>query len=344
MKEINLYNKGRLKGIQALRGIAALCVVCQHIDFIQRGSFGVQFFFLISGFIIMFSTRERSKYFLEKRIVRIVPFYYLATLATFGLLQVAPTAFGSTDASLASLIKSLVCFPYFQPDLMVQPIYRVGWTVNYEIFFYILFFVSMKISHRFRGAICAGIIVVLALIGIKVSMYYQPWGFWTDSQILTFAMGIGCYYLFGLIRNKMPKIKWLAIAGLVLSGAIIVLMFATYTNETMLMIPVTVKWGIPAVIVFASFMYWDEVFRIPKALVWLGDMSFSVYLVHYYIVRLPEKLPGYTAGFGIKNLAVSLVSVAVSVGMAFVTYKLIEVKLTACIKKLFKRGGKSNGI
>lgn len=341
MKETSLYDNRRIDSIQALRAVAALCVVCQHIDYIQRGSFGVQFFFLISGFIIMFSTRENKKYFLEKRIVRIVPFYYLVTIATFVLIKIAPTAFGSTDASIGSLIKSLLFFPYFQPDLLLQPIYRVGWTVNYEIFFYLIFFVSMKISHKYRGAICAGVIVVLAIVGIKVSMYIQPWGFWTDSQLLTFAMGIGCYYLFGLIGKKIPPIKPLAILGLVLSAGIVAFMFATYTNETMLMIPVTFKWGIPAIIVFAAFMYWEKCFKIPKILVKLGDISFSIYLVHYYIVRLPEKIPGYVGTFGIRNLLITLAAVALSIAVAVLTYNLIEVRLTKGIKKLATaKGGK----
>ena len=56
--------------IQALRGLAALFVVFQHIRFLNFGAFGVDIFFCISGFMIMFTTEKSTKYFFRKRLIR----------------------------------------------------------------------------------------------------------------------------------------------------------------------------------------------------------------------------------------------------------------------------------
>ena len=77
--------------IQALRGLAALFVVFQHIRFLNFGAFGVDIFFCISGFMIMFTTEKSTKYFFRKRLIRILPLYYLMTLVTYLSLLLFPS-------------------------------------------------------------------------------------------------------------------------------------------------------------------------------------------------------------------------------------------------------------
>ena len=84
------FHELHFDSIQALRGLAALFVVFQHVRFLNFGAFGVDIFFCISGFMIMFTTEKSTKYFFRKRLVRILPLYYLMTLGTYLLLLLFP--------------------------------------------------------------------------------------------------------------------------------------------------------------------------------------------------------------------------------------------------------------
>ena len=90
--------------IQALRGLAALFVVFQHVRFLNFGAFGVDIFFCISGFMIMFTTEKSTKYFLRKRLIRILPLYYLMTLVTYLSLLLFPSMFQQTRHNLSHLV------------------------------------------------------------------------------------------------------------------------------------------------------------------------------------------------------------------------------------------------
>ena len=107
MNRENDFYATKFNSIQALRGIAALFVVLEHIRFLNCGAFGVDIFFCISGFMILFSTQKSTEHFLSKRLIRIVPFYWLMTLATYVLLLIAPGLFAQTKADPVLLVKSL---------------------------------------------------------------------------------------------------------------------------------------------------------------------------------------------------------------------------------------------
>ena len=77
--------------IQALRGLAALFVVFQHIRFLNFRSFGVDIFFCISGFMIMFTTEKSTKYNYRKRLIPIQQLYYQMTLLTYLSLLMYPS-------------------------------------------------------------------------------------------------------------------------------------------------------------------------------------------------------------------------------------------------------------
>ena len=155
MKQSCFYDK-RFYGIQVLRGITALFIVLEHIRFLNCGAFGVDIFFCISGFMIMFSTQKDTSHFLSKRLIRILPLYYLMTLSTFFLLLLFPNLFATSTPKIEYLVKSLLFLPFDIGDGAIQPLMRVGWTIQCEIFFYLLFRFSLWISHRFRGlsALC----------------------------------------------------------------------------------------------------------------------------------------------------------------------------------------------
>lgn len=79
------------------------------------------------GFMIMFSTHNSTHYFLRKRLIRILPLYYLMTFGTFLILMLFPDMFEQSTADPVFLLKSLLFIPFDIGDGMVQPLMRVGW-------------------------------------------------------------------------------------------------------------------------------------------------------------------------------------------------------------------------
>jgi exopolysaccharide production protein ExoZ len=104
------------------------------------GAAGVDLFFVISGFIMAMIV-DRSgpfdgKQFWIRRIARVVPAYWAITLFVFALALVMPSLFQSTEASLAHLIVSMAFLAFDTGAGFTGPLMVVGWTLNYEMFFY----------------------------------------------------------------------------------------------------------------------------------------------------------------------------------------------------------------
>ena len=103
--EGGLQNK--IDNIQVLRFLAAFSVMMVHLPIFGFGSWGVDIFFVISGFIMMYVTEFNERNFLIKRIIRIVPLYWILTLGVFSVAFFFPDLLNNTTASLDHLIKSL---------------------------------------------------------------------------------------------------------------------------------------------------------------------------------------------------------------------------------------------
>ena len=140
--------------IQYLRGIAALMVVLLHVR-VQLGRMGyggywpeflmagVDIFFVISGFIMWVTTFDGSTtpwQFLFRRFVRIIPVYWLLTTTTVAVMLVAPSAVQSGRFDSIHVLSSYLFIPTVHPLTgMMEPVLIPGWTLNYEMFFYIIF-------------------------------------------------------------------------------------------------------------------------------------------------------------------------------------------------------------
>ena len=152
-----------LYNLQILRGIAAVGVVFYHTAFLLPGNVhtdfsGVSIFFVISGFIMCFITRQSAEDFLPKRIIRIVPMYWLCTIAfvviNHRLFKLFKPSTWTTDTTLAiDIPQSLLFLPSEK-----APLLGVGWTLNFEIYFYLVFAVALWINRRFAPLIAAAFI------------------------------------------------------------------------------------------------------------------------------------------------------------------------------------------
>ncbi|MFD2739614.1 acyltransferase family protein [Sulfitobacter aestuarii] len=144
----------RLAGLQSLRGLAALMVLIGHIlaeaEHYRAAplplaalpwSRGVDIFFVISGFIISLSLHRhiaRPLPFLARRLWRVAPLYYLFTTLMLLTLLLLPGAAKDSSLDLAGALHSYAFLPHARPDGRIAPLLSLGWTLNYEVFFYVL--------------------------------------------------------------------------------------------------------------------------------------------------------------------------------------------------------------
>lgn len=331
----------RHDSIQALRGITAIFVILEHIRFLNCGAFGVDIFFCISGFMIMFSTHKSTKFFLRKRLIRIVPLYYIITLGTFALLLLFPGMFAQTKANPVFLIKSLLFIPFEISDGIIQPLLRIGWTVNCEIFFYVLFLIALKISHKYRGLICSALLIGIVGVAQLCSMNgvsFSPLAFYGDPVMLEFIFGILVYYIAEKLyqfhnQRQLPGI-WGILSGALMLITFLVLM-VTKPNINILGFRRPFLWGLPAtLILLCAFTLGLCMKKIPKTLVHLGNISFSVYLMHYYPVMLLDRAVFDFSACTAFTMLGAIIAIAVSVILAMLCYEIMEKRFTGLLKKM----------
>lgn len=334
------FHERHFKSIQALRGITALFIVLEHVRFLNCGAFGVDIFFCISGFMIMFSTHKSTENFLFKRLIRILPLYYLMTVFTYLLLLVFPELFAVSSANAGFLIKSLLFIPFDIGDGVIQPLMRIGWTVNCEIFFYLLFMIALRISHKYRGLLCSLLVggVVLAAQSLPVSSVALS--FYGNPVMLDFILGILCYYaarwLYGLQEaGKLPGVS-LPLSAVTAAGIFLAFLITKpYINILGFRRPLV--WGLPSAVIVLCFFLLEFYVRMPKTIVKLGDISFSLYLLHYYPVTfLDRKIFDFGSCTPLSLAGVAL-ALGISVALSLVSYKLIERRLSGWLRRKLLR-------
>jgi exopolysaccharide production protein ExoZ len=191
-----------LISIQLLRAAACLLVLLHHARNPKDWMFsplagwdftsGVQIFFVISGFIMYAAARqERPGEFMRRRLIRIAPLYAIATLIWTAWLG----AHGLPVTDLGHLAMSLLIIPHpnpIHPDL-IWPVLTPGWTLCYEMAFYLLFAVGLAV--RRVVAVTAGVILPLVAVGFA----FDPKGAiphaFTDPILLAFVAGIAIAWI-----------------------------------------------------------------------------------------------------------------------------------------------------
>lgn len=339
MKTENYYDhdfhSSRFESLQILRGVAAFFIILEHLSLFNCGAFGVDIFFCLSGFMIMHSTHKSTEYFLRKRFIRTLPLYYFMTAVTYVLLLLWPDMFLQSSAKPSFLIKSLLFIP-FDIGGVLQPLMRVGWTINCEIFFYLLFMLAFHISHRYRGLICSCLLVIPVTAAGLLPGAPAPLAFYGNPVMLEFIFGILVYYTARRIyrlfsAGKLPpycSALALSVAALTFLGLIASKPFVNVLGFRRLLV-----WGLPALLIVLCFFIWGlHMKKTPASAVLLGDMSFSLYLIHYYPVMLINRLvPAECTP--LTAVLVAAAAFAVSVLLSVPGYILVEQKLSVRIRR-----------
>ncbi len=268
--------------IQYLRAIAAMMVVFFHIlaklessslhdNFFYVGAAGVDLFFVISGYIMVYITEKKEtspSYFILSRFERIYPIYLLFTLIALCIYIINPSLINSSGET--SIVMSFFYIPLENKLMLVQ----VGWTLIYEMFFYVLFFISMIINYKNRITICILIIIAFNIIFYN-SKNYQL-NFLSNQIIIEFALGMLSYFIVKVIKNKYISLFF------IFFGISFLIINNKYNVDRL------VDYGIPMLSLFLGVVSIDVNKKNSnynfKVLKLIGDSSYSIYLIHLFTI------------------------------------------------------------
>lgn len=333
------YSK-KIESFQALRGVAALFIIMEHTRFLACGAFGVDIFFILSGFMAVYTTSKDMKNFLMKRVIRVVPFYWIMTVGTFLGVRLVPQMFENTRSDLKSFLFSMFCIPfdmnsgaafYESSDSVIQPLMRIGWTLELELLFYVIFYLAGLISHRFRALISTGFLAVLCAVAVFVKV--PAFMFWGNPVVLEFSLGmLLCYICKALYEKEISKqiSNVCMIIVPVLLAALAVTKKYLYFNDFRRLF----VWGLPAFFVVLCTYVYGQNRKAPGALAWFGDISFSVYWVHYYIVMSFDRLWFDFSAPTLKAWVGFTLAVVATIIAAVVCNMLIEKRLTKTLRNI----------
>lgn len=328
-----------IRRLQVLRFFAALLVLVGHtlMEALQHRlplgalagltnmpwGVGVDIFFVISGFIIATASIDRPEGlgaagdFMMHRVIRLWPIYVFFTVLMLIAVLVVPGFLRHARLDGAWIVASFLFFPWPRPDDgRLYPVLGQGWTLNYEMFFYLSFAAVLLMPRRRRVAtlfLAGGLLVVLGQLFTLPS----PLAFYSRPVILEFLFGIAI----SLLYRRVPAHP---LAGVVLIGSALAYLVLVPVDTEIPWRPLYA--GIPAGAIVAGMLLLGEpgerVFGSPL-LVLLGNASYALYLCHTFAINgtlwLAERiLPSLSlAGF----LILAIVS---SLAASVITYGLVE--------------------
>lgn len=341
-----------------MRGIAALLVVFFHIAamlrldgaprtdaigaFWARGFSGVDMFFVISGFIMVYVTLElapsvkNAGKFLSARLTRIYPLWWVFALLMMGYFMVsygqpAPPDRISGDGILPYTLKSLFLLPQ-----EVTPVLGVGWTLIHEMMFYVIFAVALLLPRK----LLPFILLSWAALIVAGSVYQMPpnhagdfWQLLTSPLNLEFILG--AFVALWLFRDKGKAHGVIFVLGV--AAFVMALMIDVSGKPGVFLWRRVLMFGLPSALIILGAVHLEREgkLKIPGFLSLLGDWSYSLYLSHFLVLLalkriwqmadgyLPEPLKWAAEGMA-DNIAFIIISLVGCIMAAAISYYVIE--------------------
>ena len=275
--------------VQAMRAIAALSVMLVHFSYIKLllsggspndpiplypFSSGVDLFFVISGFVMVYSSEPLFgvagswRIFLMRRISRIVPLYWGATMIAIPIM--------SPPQNLQTITQSLLFIPYRTGETFF-PTHAGGWTLNFEMFFYCVFAMAIFLPRMVAVSIVTLILISLVIVDRTLPISFAPISYWSDPIVIEFIFGMATALLYksGTRLAIVPRII------LIVFGAAVIWFVQTLNGP----VPTGDRWllwGVPAALILSGSVLGDDlkIGWLAGPIKLLGDASYALYLFH----------------------------------------------------------------
>jgi exopolysaccharide production protein ExoZ len=337
---LRLRKRNEILSVQYLRASAALAVLCFHAAKQAGGSWelgeaGVDVFFVISGFIMWTVTCGRpvgGRAFILNRLSRLAPPYVVLTLGLAYSAYILPGLFPNLRLSFSHILLSLLLIPHLNPDGELLPVVIPGWTLTFEAFFYVLFALCLSLKPVLRAWACTGLLAALVAAGFAFSFSNPLWITYTNNLLLEFAAGLWLGVAWS--RSRMPHWRW---GVVMLLCGVVGLGLSTPLHPVLSRLPRMLYWGLPAMLVVGGALTIEAHLRVPR---WrlgllLGGASYSLYLLHIYVISIVWHLLG--AGPLFVPLCVVLSSVA-----ALLFWRTVEMPGTRWLRQILGSASANN--
>ena len=342
--------------IQILRAFAALLVVFHHARYQipefevffyggvwPFGQAGVDIFFVISGFIMWVTTHDRRTtplQFMTNRIVRIVPLYWLMTLAVAAACLIMPSQFRGVVLTPEHVVKSLFFIPDFYPGMpsRIWPLLLPGWTLNYEMAFYLVFAGALLLPRRLMIPLIGSLFTTAVAAGFIFDFDSAVGMFYTESIIMEFVAGMMLGHLWLHGRLKVPPLP--ALAAIPAAFVALIALTPFSVPQTRLLV-----WGVPAVLIVTAGLSLELRGRFisSRFLKLMGDASYSIYLTHILtlgVLRTAWKRLGLVEQDLVSACIFLAASIAVSILVGIAVYYVVEVPLMRLFRRV-RSGGRA---
>ena len=246
-------------------------------------------FFVLSGYIVNVIAKKNDgpAVFFWHRLARIVPLYWIFTISLFLFSIKYSSYLDSGESDYTGLIKSLLFIPYQKGESNITPILGVGWTLNFEMLFYVAVAISLKFTRQIGYKF-----VVVVLISLFYWLVSDGCGVYSDFYKYEYLMEflVGLYVVPFLINISSEvvcstKIKWAFIFLL----CFIMVLFDLIDTELSRFI----AYGVPAALLCAVFAHFGNEIKdgfISKIFISVGDSSYSLYITHVFVIEFYRKI------------------------------------------------------
>lgn len=298
---------------------------------------GVDIFFIISGFIMYYMMHDRfgepgaALGFLRRRLIRIVPLYWICTTLTLVSIVFAGNLVKNNALDVGHIAASYAFIPWLRvhdPELFPFPLLSLGWTLNYEMFFYVAFALALLAPKRIGIAALTGSFVVLMIIAGLAPDRIWLLKFWGGSMIGEFLLGIAlaAVHLSGR-RMSLPLTSASVVAGLLLA----VVFFQTNAYDYL---PRLITGGLPAILIAGAVTLTPAANirnRVMRLLAIGGNASYALYLTHPFATKIVAVV-GVKAGLPLP--LVYGLSIIASIAGAVATHYVVEKPIGAWLSRI----------
>jgi exopolysaccharide production protein ExoZ len=326
-----------------MRGAASLLVLLMHIAVkgsqygngalkgFSAGGTGVDLFFIISGYVMCISTYDQPLnfgQFIVRRIKRIVPLYWLMTTAAL-MVYLYNSKLINTSGGETGILASYTLYPNGKKFLNAN-----GWTLSYEFFFYFIFgsFINKGTDRAVRAS--SLILLTLVMIGVCFDFKEPLIIFSTNSLLIEFVFGMGCFYL---VNQKKVQLSFKYGVALFLSGLFLFslqILFGNPDNGKW----IGMLWGITMLSIVIGLLLLEDMvqrsfFTGKDLFLEIGNSSYSLYLTHPFVLS--------ATAMGLRHFGMAsnpylftVILFVFSIAAGYFVYLYLERPLTSWMKKI----------